>query len=264
MPPVSTSSSALLASSKKLTQYLTSPSRIASALEWRKSSASILSLDIHHNRIDLSVAAHPSCRQAPLPLDSIPLRYSRSTIGSGRVLQDNVVQHLSTVVQEHSVCGFVVAWPMQKEGRVGAPCGKVLHALDSMLQQCNHQDAAVPPLLTNSRKFCLWDGAHTAVPHQDEWGRCSIYVHPIKTTTALSSHECSHEGVDEPTHYASQEQYNQWTQGTPGDVWRDFCRVHWPEHSASGETAGEKEKWVDYGNHSSHGGNGGAVRRALV
>mmetsp|Transcript_10319 Transcript_10319/g.17327 ORF Transcript_10319/g.17327 Transcript_10319/m.17327 type:complete len:237 (-) Transcript_10319:22-732(-) len=215
--------------SKRLTQYMTAPSRIASALDWKRKAGSIVSLDICRDRIDLSVASHPCNGEAPLSLDSIPLQYSY-TNKNMKCLKRSVMEQLHDIVQKHEVCGFVVAWPVQREGRMGAPCGRVLHTLDSML-------LSNATLLTPGRKFCLWDGSHVAMEAEDKWGRCEIY-----------GRSSADDSMNE--HVASREQYNQWTQGTPDDVWEDFAKAHWPDLCAAikANQAVVDESLLDYNN----------------
>ena len=213
--------------SKRLTQFLTTPSRVAGALDWKRKGGSIVSLDICRDRIDLSVASHPCNGDSPTTLEPIPLLYDYSN--KTKSLRESVVQQLQDVVEAHKVCGFVVAWPLQREGRLGAPCGRVLHTLDSILL------ANSPALLTPGRKFCLWDGAHVPREHEDKWGRCEIYG---RSSADDSLHE----------HIASREQYNQWTQGPPDEVWRDFAKAHWPEFCPATERAASvaDEGSIDY------------------
>jgi len=190
---------------KTLTQFLTTPHRIASSLDWKKLTGSVLSMDITRERIGLCLSFHPSTGESPLPLDDVPLHIE--TRNGKRVLSPDVISHLQTLAQENKVCGVVVAWPLQKDGRMGAPCGKVLHALDSLV--------ADSKFLTPNRPFCLWDGSHVEEELCDSWGRCSAYG---KEYT-----------LNKEVHVASEEHYVPATNLVACDIWNDFCRTHWPE-----------------------------------
>jgi len=194
-----------MASSKTLTQFLTTPHRIASSLDWKKLSGSVLSMDITNNKIGLCLSFHPSSGESPLPLEDVPLQLE--TRNGKRVLGENVIHHLQNVAQQNKVCGVVVAWPLQQDGRMGAPCGKVLHALDSLVHSSS--------FLTPNRPFCLWDGSHVLPETVDSWGRCSSYGNEYTK--------------NQDVHIASQEHYVPATNMVACDIWNDFCRTHWPE-----------------------------------
>lgn len=182
---------------KTLSKLLTSPSKVAHALDWKKVSGSILSLSIHGDRMDLAVASHPTIGEAPQPLPSIPIK--TTVVNNRKQLCPTVGEELLAILQDWQVCGLVVNWPVQKEGWCGAPCGKVLHTLDQLVNKLS------------SRPICLWDEEHH-LPSEDEWGRSPIYG----------------EASNKTVHIASEEQYK--APATPAaDVWNDFCRAHWPE-----------------------------------
>mmetsp|Transcript_19566 Transcript_19566/g.45554 ORF Transcript_19566/g.45554 Transcript_19566/m.45554 type:complete len:242 (-) Transcript_19566:150-875(-) len=191
---------------RKLTQFLTTPSKIASALDWKKNGGSILSLNILRDRIGLSVASHP-CREEnrAVSLDPIALRFKRK---SSKELDSSVISQLQDIIQTHLVCGLVVAWPIQKEGRLGAPCGRVLYTLDSLFQSSNS-------ILTANRKFCLWDGLHVEPEcEEDKFGRCEVYGRPSFHTP---NYVAKSSDFDAPPLESM-------------DVWQDFCQAHWPNH----------------------------------
>jgi RNase H-fold protein (predicted Holliday junction resolvase) len=191
--------------SKQLTSFLTTPHRIASSLDWKKLTGSVLSMDISNKRIGLYLSFHPALGESPIQLEDIPLQLS--TNNGKRTLSPHIIQSLQQVAQEHKVCGVVVAWPLQRDGRMGAPCGKVLHALDSLVEHS--------AFLTPNRPFCLWDGSHVQAELPDSWGRCSAYG---KDYT-----------LNQEQHVASQEHYVPATNMVASDIWNDFCRTHWPE-----------------------------------
>jgi hypothetical protein len=186
---------------KSLTKLLTTPNKVAHALEWRKASGSILSISVCKDKIDLAVASHPSLEDPVQPLPSIPLKLE--TVENHKVLPQSVMDELDHIVKDWKVCGMVVSWPVQKEGRCGAPCGRVLHTLDQLTERSN--------VLSSSRPVCLWDREHN-LPHEDEWGRDPLYGHTTKKTL----------------HLASKEQYAD-SKCVAADIWEDFCRAQWPD-----------------------------------
>lgn len=194
-----------MSASKTLTQFLATPHKIASSLDWKKLSGSVLSMDITRDRIGLCLSFHPSVGEPSIQLDDIPLELE--TRNGKRVLSPNVVSQLQDVAQQNKVCGVVVAWPLQKDGRMGAPCGKVLHALDSLVENSK--------FLTPNRPFCLWDGSHVQEDFTDSWGRCSSFGREYTKNQYV--------------HVASEEHYVPATNMVACDIWNDFCRTHWPE-----------------------------------
>lgn len=186
-------------------KVLTTPSKIASALDWKKLNGSVLSLDIHKDRIGLAVASHPSFGGKAVSLDDIPLAKR------GRVTKE-CKERLATLAKDYRVCGVVVSWPVQPDtGRMGASCGRVLHTLDDLLADSS--------LCTSSRPLCLWDGEHSMPEPEDQWGRCTAYSRTSSKTE----------------HRASIEQYNTDENIVAANVWEDFCRSHWPELAAKKE-----------------------------
>ena len=219
----------MIASKRTLSALLTSPSKVAQALDWKRASGAILNVAVQNDRLDLAVASHPATDDNVTRLASIPLK---TQIQNGsRELSPMVSQELAKIVDDFAVCGMVVSWPVQKEGWVGAPCGKVLYTLDQLMAQSK-------TLLSKSRPICLWDEAHHQ-PSEDEWGRASIY--------AVASNKSEHR--------ASKEQYSA-PKTLAVDIWNDFCRAHWPElyyqtHSADEESLSYKSStcvdatWLD-------------------
>lgn len=198
---------------KSITNFITTPCRVAHSLDWRQASGSILSLRITNNLIDIAVASHPSCYEPVQPLSSIPLVTMKTSVGNRKVLDSRVAEQLAQVVRDFNVCGMVVGWPVQKEGWCGAPYGRVFHSLDQLMTTTASQDR----VFHKSRHICLYDLNHH-VPAEDEWGRSPIY------SQAPSD--------DRTLHIASEEQYNQEETGqgvVAVDIWNDFCQTHWPE-----------------------------------
>jgi RNase H-fold protein (predicted Holliday junction resolvase) len=185
----------------KLMKVLADPSKIASTLNWRKVSGSILSLHIHKDRIGMAVASHPSFGERTQTLDSIKL------LRRGHADAD-IKEQLAEIVKEFKVCGVVVSWPVQTDTcRPGAACGRILHTLDDLLEDSN--------VISTSRPLCFWDGRHVEPEPEDEWGRCASYARTTST----------HKDI----HIASQEQYNQDENVVAAQVWDDFVQSQWPD-----------------------------------
>jgi len=190
----------------EIMKFMTAPSKVADTLDWRKLSGSILTMDIGHKCIGLAVACHPTTGEPIQKLEALKIQLVTKGHAE-RALSPSVLEHLQEIVHEHNVCGFVVSWPLQKEGRAGAPCGKVLHTLDSLVNESS-------TIVTRSRPFCLWDDHHFR-QDDDEWGRSQVYAK--RTTNKLE-------------HKASEEQYaHECSSSLAVDVWNDFCRQQWPE-----------------------------------
>lgn len=189
-----------------LSKFLTSPSKIAHALDWRKrAGGNVVSMSIGRHRIDLSVASHPESSDEGMlqTLPSIPIQTHACAIRNKYVLSPAVADELSHLLQRWQVCGLIVSWPVQEEGWAGASCGRVLFTLDQLCSSAN--------LFNANRKFCLWNDSHR-VFCDDAWGRSPMFTH----TSSKS------------IHYASQEQYNLMPSKV-SHVWNDFCRAHWPD-----------------------------------
>jgi len=190
-----------MSATRSITRFLTSSSKVAQAIDWRKASGSVMSLSVCKDRIELAVASHPSFQDPIQPLPSIPLKLEVQD--NQKVLSSDVVEELADLVQDFNVCGMVVTWPVQKEGWCGAPCGRVLFALDQITTQAEN--------MLSNRPVCLWDEQHYQNA-EDEWGRSAIYSHTS----------------DKTVHVASEEQYQD-HRCVAADIWNDFCKVHWPE-----------------------------------
>lgn len=180
---------------KALLQVLVAPSKVAKKLN--RGAASVLSLNIHQDRIGVAVASHNTVDK----LTSIPTE----RLWKGK----EASEELSRIVDEHNVCGFVVAWPVQKDtGKWGAPCGRVLFTLEKILGQTN-------TVFTPERPVCLWDSFRSENTRRkvDALGRCSSFG----------------EGSGKKKHIASEEQYNQDKGITATHIWDDFCKIHLPQ-----------------------------------
>jgi hypothetical protein len=186
-------------SKSTLSKLLTSPSKLAHAIDWHQIAGSVLTLNILSDRIELAVAPHPAYMEETIQsLPSIPVK--TSTANNQRVLSPALAQELKSLIDSWQVCGLVVNWPVQPEGWCGAQCGRVLFTLDQLARDID-------------RPICLWDQAHTHVD-EDEWGRNPVYARVP--------------AAGKEVHIASKEQYH-----APNvalvEIWNDFCRSHWPE-----------------------------------
>lgn len=183
---------------------LTAPTSVARSLTWsseRSSSASILNMVISKDRMDLMLANLPEFRETPQVLP--PVRLESEHVGCEKILKPFVSSNLMDLVKLHEVCGFVVNWPVQKQGWCGVPCGNVIRVLDVLSE---HQG-----LFTASRPICLWD-PHRRCMDDDPWGRSSRY----SQTPAYDFYRASRLQYETPYQNAF-------------EVWDSFCREHWPE-----------------------------------
>jgi RNase H-fold protein (predicted Holliday junction resolvase) len=193
----------------KLMKALQGPAKVASALDWKKASGSILSMDIGTNgKISLAVSGHPSfLEEKPKVLDPISMELETRE-GNRRTMSREAVAQFQDIVKQYNVAGFLVNWPVQPEGRCGAPCGKTLHAVESLLEESS-------TIMNQNRPLCLWD-EHHFVDETDDFGRNKIYGEVPSS--------------DQTEHLARTEQYAHETSGSMAvKVWNDFCKKQWPE-----------------------------------
>lgn len=192
---------------------LSNPAKVASTLDWKRFSGStLLSLNIHRDRIGIAVASHPSLGEKCHELD--PLRFADDHI----TIDKKCVERFRKIIRDYKVCGIVVSWPLQHEtGRMGAACGRVLYALEEIIDKSGGVE---DNNLLSGRPLCLWDSGHI-IPKQkanprlkvDSFGRCAQYGN-IST---------------KPEYRASKEQYYEDELTVVQQVWDDFCKEHWPE-----------------------------------
>jgi len=197
----------------RLMSQLSNPAKVASTLDWKRFSGStLLSLNIHRNRIGIAVASHPSFGVKCHELE--PLHFADDHI----TIDKSCVERFQRIVEEYKVCGIVVSWPLQHEtGRMGAACGRVLFALEEIIDKSGSAENSV---LCASRPLCLWDSGHI-IPKQklnprltvDSFGRCAQYGN-VSTKNEYR---------------ASKEQYHEDELTVVQQVWNDFCKEHWPE-----------------------------------
>jgi hypothetical protein len=212
-----------MTASQALLKVMTTPSKLASALDWRKMNGStILSLNIHADRICLARCDHPSSgtlkgcskqsNDIPLsrPLESLPLNLKNKTIS------EESKQKLVNLIKDHKVCGFVVSWPLQQDtGRMGASCGRTLFTLEQLMKDTKTN------VFSPNRPLCLWDPNHVQPTKVDCFGRSPEFA---KT-------------CDKTLHFASQEQYHQDETIVSSRIWQDFCQHSWPEQEGENVAA---------------------------
>ncbi len=188
---------------RNLMKFLTNPSKLASKLDWSKASGSVLAIDVGSDRLGLAVASHPAYGESPRALDPMPIKLETKE-GNRRTLSESTIRDLKKICENFNVVGFVFSWPVQKEGRCGAPCGKVLHTLDSLVEESD--------VVNHKRPFCLWDDHHYQA-QEDRWGRVPQYG----------------ESTSKTFYRASEEQYvHKCSSSVAVDVWNDYCAKQWP------------------------------------
>jgi len=225
--------------SRELMKVLTTPSKIANALDWKKQIATIATIDVHADRIGLSISHHPSSSsgqdESTSSLSSSSSSSSSSLLSSslsslfyslpirqkGKFkIPDSSRQQLSDLVQENKVCGFVVSWPIQKDtGLMGASCGRTLFAIEELLLQPSSSlssAAAASSVFTSNRKICLWDGG--------------VHVHDDQIKTDILGRSSVHARTSNQKEYrASKEKCRRDETIVATRVWENFVKTNWPE-----------------------------------
>jgi len=222
--------------SRELMNVLTTPSKIANALDWKKQIATIATIDVHADRIGLSISHHPSSSSGHdestsslsssssslLPSSLSSLFYSLPIRQKGKFkIPDSSRQQLSDLVQENKVCGFVVSWPIQKDtGLMGASCGRTLFAIAELLLQpsssLSSSAAASSSVFTSNRKICLWDGG--------------VHVHDDQIKTDILGRSSVHARTSNQKEYrASKEKCRRDETIVATRVWENFVKTNWPE-----------------------------------
>lgn len=200
-------------------KVLTTPSRVASSLDWRKAlGGAILTMSIHSDKIDMAVAQHPSIGK---PVKTLPpLKLEKK----GRVVPQDSRRRLSDIVKEQHICAFVVSWPVQPDnGKMGYAAGRTVWTLEELLKSTTTTGSSSSSKTTTTsnsttispnRPVCFWDGSRSTTQKgvADMWGRNPDYA----TTT------------DKTLHLASMEQYHTDDAIVVSQVWDDFMKVNWP------------------------------------
>lgn len=163
---------------------LSPPSRVASILDWNKTTAhTVLAVNFHKNRVGIAVASHPSrgvpCRELE------PLRFgdsskstnnggattpARSRGGIAGAVDGACLERFSKIIEEHMVCGVVVNWPLQRHtGRMGAACGRVAFALEQLWARSNEPSSSPASIMAPAaRTRGVADTPHTSSKDTDK------------------------------------------------------------------------------------------------
>ncbi|KAG7351418.1 hypothetical protein IV203_010778 [Nitzschia inconspicua] len=211
----------MASSKRRLMNLLSAPSKVASALDWRKLGGSVMTLAVHGDRIEVIASHHPSDEQkSGVVVESLPLEKK------GRMIPEFTKQRLMKILKDEDVCGIVVSCPVQNDtGKLGYAAGRTLWLIEQLLGVVNGSS-----VLPQHRPICLWDGVHTEQPPVDEWGRSAVYANTSS----------------KPCHLASQEQYHQDEGILAARVWEDFVKNNWPDlyrfhPSPLGDNSSQKE-----------------------
>jgi len=235
----------------KLTRFLTSPTEIAKTLDWKKLNSSVLALKISRQHVALTIASHPlpsvperilkPTRNENYNIDTsaidpiIPLKFT--TASGKKILDSSVILRLRDIIQTHNICGFIVSWPLEKEGRIGADCGRVLYTLDAILNATPSEEEPTT-IFSNNRKFCLWDESHVKLEQDDSFGRCSAF--------GMSSYR--RENHVSRGRRKQPEENQQIISEAADSVWVDFCQRHWPNSKIMSDDTDDflfDDKWLD-------------------
>mmetsp|Transcript_37794 Transcript_37794/g.82818 ORF Transcript_37794/g.82818 Transcript_37794/m.82818 type:complete len:317 (-) Transcript_37794:187-1137(-) len=220
-------------SATKLSRYLVTPSRVASLMDWKTTmdatAGAVMALDITRDRIGVAVASHPSTGAPARTFDPISLPSRRRDDSSNG--NSDIASELEEIVASERVCAFVVRWPLQDGGRMGGKCGKVLHALDSLVAPSpgssntksnnNNKRASSTAVIGKNRPFALYDdrlltgvsrGNVVGTDIPDDFGRLSSFgrVPPLPEMFYSSRQphavQASHDGDGTATITTTQEE----------------------------------------------------------
>lgn len=182
----------------KLSSALVAPSKVANLLDWRKAVGSVMALDITRKSIGMAVATHPDQHAEAVALRPISLVQQQhqgapSSLHKGKKnhVSKELISELEAVVRRHRVCAFVVNWPTH-EGRMGEQCGKVLHVLDSVIDQSNS-------VVTRKRPFTLWSLTNTATSHN--------FIHYVNDDEHTSSSLSLSSSLDDAHSYSPPDEW---------------------------------------------------------
>lgn len=213
--------------STRLIRLLKTPAQVANALDWKRSTSStVATLHIGRDRIGMAIATHPDLGGKVQTVQPLELELITKDTNQ-RALAPDCVREIRELCDHHQVGSFLVWWPLQREGRPGARCGKVLHTLESLIEQANDT------ILTPKRPIALWTGDRHKDEHEkyaeDEWGRSSVYSRCV---------------YDKTVHRASTEQYchPSGSSATAAETWEEFCKQYWPDCVVQIESALHEEE----------------------
>lgn len=180
-----------------------------------------------------------------------------------RKIQLDVIETISQIVQDHSIGGFLVHWPVEVDtGKVGAKCGRVLYTLQALHDAAkttttpSSQSFSSSPLFSPTRPICLWDMNHTIdeTNRMDGWGRCTEFTRISSTPSSvyyaskeryfhyddhhIKNNDCPiiNGKQNKTKHYVDHQHHphhhRQWME-PPIYLWDDFCMVHWPSSTST-------------------------------
>jgi hypothetical protein len=145
---------------------------------------------------------------------------------------DQVTKHLSSLVKDCNVCGFLVNWPISVQGRMGASCGQTMFTLDKLASSSKLFTTARPfAFITSSRKLKL-----DVNDSEDEWGRIVNYgrikddhsnmIYSSKDASPLKMKKLKCSNADEKESNEAE------VIGGENCAWRslqEFMREQWPD-----------------------------------
>lgn len=139
----------------------------------------ILALDINHQFVGVAFAPHPtkaeffgtsSISVATVPRSEPELKHIENPLmlhpsDKKQVIEHNLVARrkmdskvalvVKEAVEEFDVGAYVVAWPLLRNGRMGAEAGRVLFLLDHFADDESSKNYS--PLLSKKRPAALWE-----------------------------------------------------------------------------------------------------------
>lgn len=187
-----------------LSKCIVPSQRMVNIMKWKSiKRKAILSLDISETRIGVAYSKSDSHTNAIYPLEPIEYMQRHTIMMTGitktttkRSDKNKLVrEQIEKLVQKHNVCGFLISWPLQPNGRMGLACGKALYMLDVLA-------GGDRPLVTKNRPFVLWDDIDILSNKlkaqklndrdnaNDKWGRSPIFSRvPSPTMTEYTSRD---------------------------------------------------------------------------
>ena len=202
--------------SKRLQGVLRRPSYLAEKLEWHQARGGTLLCvsfsSVGSKQKNSCSAAHvATCRHPSFSTEASNLS-SLATHKRGLLTEQSLFQ-LTSLIRHHSVCGLLVAWPVQKEdggGTMGYGCGRTIRSLEHVIEKC--------PLWSRKEiPICLWEPLEMRKKsvNLDEWGRNPIYGRRYDGTF---------------WHSAREEQYHAYARiSSLNEMYQEFVSIHWPE-----------------------------------
>jgi len=139
----------------------------------------LLALDITESSVGLAFAPHPSQSDGFSASSSVPVAkiargkpelkslsnlikispkerkfIIQENMEARRTLDSKVSSLVKEALEEFDIGGFVVAWPLLSNGRMGLDAGRVLFLLDHFAENDDENDK---PILSKTRPAVLWE-----------------------------------------------------------------------------------------------------------